>query len=239
LNLSIGLEWDINHFCSPLRLKDCDSEVIVCPTYLALPSAVKLVQGSTLKVGAQNCHFEESGAFTGEVSASMLAHIGVEYVIIGHSERRQFQGETSAMCKAKINAAHKQDLKAIYCIGESLEERENGTLWDILTAQLSEALEGINAKTQNTIIAYEPVWAIGTGVTASAEQAQEVHAFIRNWAAQKISEEFAAGVRILYGGSMKPSNAEELLAMPDIDGGLIGGASLVPRDFINIHKAAK
>ena len=216
-----------------------DSEVILCPTYLALPSACKLIQGSTLFIGAQNCHSETSGAYTGEVSAEMLSHLGVSHVIIGHSERREYQNESAQFLKAKIESALKNNLVAIYCLGESLEQRESGQLWDVLTQQLGESLLGTGVNAQNLIIAYEPIWAIGTGVTASSDQAQEVHAFIRNWIAQNFSAEMAENTRILYGGSMKPDNAQELLGQPDIDGGLIGGASLRARDFVNIHKSAK
>ncbi len=216
-----------------------DTEVILCPTYLALPSATKIVEGSTLKIGAQNCHHQDAGAYTGEVSATMLKHLGIEYVIIGHSERRQYQLETEELCSQKINAAHTNGLIAIYCIGETLQQRNEGNFWDVLENQLSAALKKTKSTAQNLIIAYEPVWAIGTGQTATSDQAQEVHAFIRNWLVSNFNSEMAAATRILYGGSMKPENAAELLAKPDIDGGLIGGASLKPRDFVNIFKAAK
>jgi len=216
-----------------------DAEVILCPTNIALASACKLIQGSTLLIGAQNCHSQASGAYTGEVSAEMIKHVGVSHVIIGHSERRQYQKETPADLKAKIESAVKNELVSIFCLGESLEQRESGKLWDVLSAQLADSLIGLSLNEENLIIAYEPIWAIGTGVTASAEQAQEVHAYIRNWVSQNFSEEMAKSTRILYGGSMKPENAQELLSQPDIDGGLIGGASLKPRDFVNIHKAAK
>ena len=216
-----------------------DSEIILCPTYLALPSACKLVQGSSLFIGAQNCHSETNGAYTGEVSAEMLNHLGVSHVIIGHSERREYQNETNAFLKEKVKSAIKNNMVSIFCLGESLEQRESGQLWDVLSRQLSESLLGTSVTAKNLIIAYEPIWAIGTGVTASAAQAQEVHSFIRNWVAQHFSPEMAEETRILYGGSMKPDNAEELLSQIDIDGGLIGGASLKPRDFVNIHKLAK
>ena len=221
-----------------LRLDNVD--VILFPTYFALPSCVRLLEGTGIHSGAQNCHQEKSGAFTGEVSASMVKAIGASHVIIGHSERRQYFGENNETCNSKIQAAVDQELTVLYCIGETLEERESNTHYDILKAQLIEGLNDISAQQlNNVVIAYEPVWAIGTGKTASSEQAQEIHAFLREQLTTKYGEAVAQGVRILYGGSVKPDIAKELFSQGDIDGGLIGGASLKARDFAEIVRAAQ
>ncbi len=221
-----------------LRLDNVD--VILFPTYFALPSCIRLLEGTGVYSGAQNCHQEKSGAFTGEVSASMVKALGASYVIIGHSERRQFFGENNIICNAKIKAGLEQELTILYCIGETLEERESNTHLDILKSQLIEGLNEINAQQlNNLVIAYEPVWAIGTGKTASAQQAQEIHAFLRKQITIKYGEAVAQRLRILYGGSVKPDNAKELFSQVDIDGGLIGGASLKARDFAEIVRAAQ
>jgi triosephosphate isomerase (TIM) len=214
-------------------------EVVLCPPFTALESVAKALDGSLLKVGAQNLHPEPSGAFTGEVSASMLRALFVTHVILGHSERRQYFAETDAFINLKTLAALKHQLRPIVCVGETLAEREAGTTLKVIQAQTERALEGVNKdQAANLIVAYEPVWAIGTGKVATAEQAQEVHAFIRGLLAKLFTEPVAGRVRILYGGSMKPANAAELLGQKDIDGGLIGGASLEARSFLDLVAAA-
>jgi triosephosphate isomerase len=217
-----------------------NAEVIICPTFLALTSASKLLDGSTVKLGAQNCHFEESGAYTGELSASMLKSVGVSHVIIGHSERRQYFYETNELLAKKTTAAVTQGLTVLFCVGETLQEREYGSHFDIIKSQISEGLFHLNAKDMSlVVVAYEPVWAIGTGLTASSEQAEEVHAFIRSLLTEKFGETISEEVSILYGGSVKPDNAAELFSKKNIDGGLIGGAALKARDFFDIIKAIK
>ncbi|HEY1007207.1 MAG TPA: triose-phosphate isomerase, partial [Sphingobacteriaceae bacterium] len=216
-----------------------EQQVIVCPPFIHLHSLVQLNKaGGRVAIGAQNCHHQESGAFTGEVSASMIRSAGTEYVIIGHSERRQYFGETNALLAAKTDVALKAGLKPIFCIGETLEERNSGRHFDVIRQQLAEGLFHLSeTEIQSVVIAYEPVWAIGTGLTASPEQAQEIHAFIRSEVAAKYSEALAGEISILYGGSCNPKNAPELFAQADIDGGLIGGASLKSRDFTDIVKS--
>ncbi len=216
-----------------------DQQVIVCPPFIHLHSLVQLNKaGGRMAIGAQNCHHQESGAFTGEVSASMIRSAGCEYVIIGHSERRQYFGETNAQLASKTHVALKSGLTPIFCIGETLEERNSGRHFDVIRQQLTEGLFHLSETgIQSVVVAYEPVWAIGTGLTASPEQAQEIHAFIRAELAAKYSEALAGEISILYGGSCNPKNASELFAQPDIDGGLIGGASLKSRDFTDIVKS--
>ena len=213
------------------------AEVVVCPTYVFIPGVSDAIAGSGIKLGAQNMCDHDSGAFTGEVAGPMLKDFGVEYVIIGHSERRSLYGETDAVTAAKYQAVLKHGLKPIFCIGETLEERESGITEKVIARQLDALLYAAGvASLANAVLAYEPVWAIGTGKTASPEQAQEVHAFIRNKIA-KLDADVGAGLRILYGGSMNPGNAAELIGQADIDGGLIGGASLKADDFLTICKA--
>ena len=196
------------------------------------------IDTAILGLGAENCADHASGAYTGEVSASMVASTGAGYVILGHSERRQYYGETSEILRAKVALALENNLKPIFCIGEVLEQRENGTFFDVVRTQIEEGLFNLEASDFGKIVlAYEPVWAIGTGKTATAEQAQEIHAFIRGVIAGKYGEEVANNTTILYGGSCKPSNAAELFAKPDVDGGLIGGASLKCADFMGIVNA--
>jgi triosephosphate isomerase len=219
--------------------KQNDVDVVVCPPFTALESAAKALDGSQIKLGAQNLHPEASGAFTGEVSAPMLRALFVTHVILGHSERRQLFGETDAFVNLKVLAALKNQLRPILCVGETLAEREAGTTLKVVQGQLQRSLEGVGKDQAPTlIVAYEPVWAIGTGKVATSEQAQEVHGFIRGLLGKLFGEAAAQKVRILYGGSMKPSNAAELLAQNDIDGGLIGGASLEPRSFVELIRAA-
>jgi triosephosphate isomerase len=215
-----------------------NQQVIVCAPYIHLHSLAALAKGhDQVSVGAQNAHQEDSGAYTGEISASMLNSVDVAYVILGHSERRQYFGEDNALLAKKTNAALNNNLKPIFCIGETLTERENGTYFEVVKSQLSEGTFHLSATDfGKLVIAYEPVWAIGTGVTASSAQAQEIHAFIRKEIANKYGESVAQETTILYGGSCNPKNADELFSQPDIDGGLIGGASLKSRDFVDIAK---
>lgn len=214
-------------------------EVVVAPPYPFLQSIGKLLQGNPLlHLAAQNCHHKESGAFTGEVSASMLQSVGCTYVILGHSERRQYFHEDSQLLEQKVKTAINQGLIPIFCCGESLEEREQGNHFQVIAEQLKEGLFHVsNEDFAKVVIAYEPVWAIGTGKTASSEQAQEVHAYIREQIARHYDAEAAVNTPILYGGSCNPGNARELFSQPDVDGGLIGGASLKSRDFVDIVKA--
>ncbi|NTW62666.1 MAG: triose-phosphate isomerase [Chlorobiaceae bacterium] len=213
----------------------CD--VGIAPAFPALYEVGKLTLPSRVSLVAQNCHFEPDGAFTGEVSASMVREAGCSAVIIGHSERRQYFGETNAIVNSKVKQALSEGLQVIMCVGETLEQREGGVTGDVVTAQVREGLLGIG-NISNMVIAYEPVWAIGTGKTATSEQAEEVHLMIRNTVSDLLGEEAAEKLRIQYGGSVKPSNAKELFSMPNIDGGLIGGASLNVADFVAIVNAA-
>lgn len=216
-----------------------DVEMVVCPPFTALESVAKALDGSSVKLGAQNMHPEASGAFTGEVSAPMLRALFATHVILGHSERRSYFAETDAFINAKVLAALKNQLRPILCVGETLAEREAGQTLKVVQTQLEAGLAGTSKdQAASLVIAYEPVWAIGTGKVATTEQAQEVHAFIRGLLAKLYTEPVAQKVRILYGGSMKPANAGELLAQRDIDGGLIGGASLEARSFVELVKKA-
>lgn len=220
-------------------VKNADCEVVVCVPFVDLHVAVNAVKDSNIKVGAQNCHFEKSGAFTGEISAPMLKEMGVEYVIIGHSERRTYFGETDVTVNKRTLAALNEGLKVILCVGEYLEQREQGVTAELVAMQTKIALQNVTEEQlKNVIIAYEPVWAIGTGKTATAEQANEVNGIIRATIEQLYSKAAADGITIQYGGSMNAANAEELLAQPHVDGGLIGGASLKAQDFAAIVKAA-
>ncbi len=214
-----------------------DVDVVICPVFTALSVVQDVVMESNVKLGAQNIYWEDAGAFTGEVSGPLLKDLGVEYVIIGHSERRQFFGETNATVNKRIRAALNHNLTPIVCVGELLEEREAGKAFDVIQTQCTESLAGFSSEeVQKMIIAYEPVWAIGTGKTASPEQAQEVHKFIRDQIMKLHSEDMAQTVRIQYGGSVKPENTAELMSQPDIDGALVGGASLKSEAFAAIIK---
>ena len=213
----------------------CDVVIGVPFTHL---TAVKAVIGEKLGLSAENCADKAKGAYTGEVSAAMVASTGATYVILGHSERRQYYGETAATLKDKVALALENGLCPIFCIGEVLEERENGTYFDVIKAQIVESLFDLSAEDFGKIVlAYEPVWAIGTGKTATADQAQEIHAFIRGLISEKYGAQVADDTTILYGGSCKPSNAKELFEKPDVDGGLIGGASLDAESFMGIVTA--
>ena len=216
-----------------------DQEVIICPPYIHLSSLSQIVDPNTnLSIGAQNCHQADSGAFTGEVSASIIASAGASYVIIGHSERRLYFAESNSLLAQKLDVVLKNGLSPIFCIGETLEQRNSETYFEVIKEQITEAsfhLRG--ADYRKMVLAYEPVWAIGTGLTASPEQAQQIHSFIRNLLADKYDQDLANNMTILYGGSCNPKNAAELFAKADIDGGLIGGASLKAQDFVDIIKA--
>lgn len=214
-------------------------DIVVCPTYTALEAVVAAAAGSNVKVGAQNIHWAESGAFTAEISADMLKETGVEYVIIGHSERRQYFGETDDTVNQRLKAALAAGLIPMVCIGELLEEREGGKTESVLDTQIRGAFADMSAADMDTvIIAYEPVWAIGTGKTATPEMAEETHAYVRSVVADMFGQETADKVRIQYGGSMKAANSAELIAQEDIDGGLVGGASLEPDSFADLIKNA-
>jgi triosephosphate isomerase len=223
-----------------LEPKDYDEvEVVVCPAFTALRSVQTTLEGDRIPIGlgAQNCHFEAQGAFTGEVSAPMLAKLHVQYVIVGHSERRELFGETDELVAKKLRAVQAAGLRPILCVGELLAEREAGRTFDVLARQLAGSLAGADsAKATEVVVAYEPVWAIGTGRTATPELAQEAHAFVRARLADRFGAD-AGRIRIQYGGSVKPDNAAELLAQPDIDGALVGGASLDPESFSAIIRS--
>ncbi|HET54294.1 MAG TPA: triose-phosphate isomerase [Ignavibacteria bacterium] len=234
MNLSGTIEL-LSAIKNELSKSDSKTEVIVCPPFTSLETAVTVVKGSSIKVGAQNMHYESDGAFTGEISADMLKSVGCEYVILGHSERRTLFGESDEMINKKVKKALSSGLKPIFCVGETLEERESNLTEKVVDNQVKNGLSGISeAELSELIIAYEPVWAIGTGKTASPKQAQEVHKFIRNLISKLYSNNLADNLVIQYGGSVKPDNAEELFSQPDIDGGLIGGASLKADSFISI-----
>ena len=214
-------------------------EIVIVPPFTAIPKVTELVtQTQNIKVGAQNMHWERSGAFTGEISPAMLRELFVRYVVLGHSERRAMFGETDEIVNRKVRAAYEEVLRPILCVGETLEQREKGQVEKVLSSQLRGSLAGVEAKElHETVIAYEPVWAIGTGKTATAGQAQEAHAFIRQILREMSDEATAEKIRIQYGGSVKPDNARTLLSQPDIDGALVGGASLDPRSFAQIVQA--
>ena len=217
-------------------VKDNDRvDIVVCPPFVDFAAAKEALAGSNIALGAQNMHFEESGAYTGEVSPGMLKALGVEYVILGHSERRQYFGETDEGVNKKVKAALKAGIRPIICVGETLQERESGITSEVVCRQTKLALLGLSAlEAAGVIIAYEPIWAIGTGKTATAEDANETIRAIRGAVREVYGSDTAGAIRIQYGGSMKPSNASELMRMPEIDGGLIGGAALKAEDFAGI-----
>ena len=218
---------------------DADCKVVLCVPFVDIDAALKASAGSNIEIGAENCHFEKSGAFTGEVSPVMLKEMGVKYVIIGHSERRQYFGESDVTVNKRLKSALEEGLKVILCVGETLTQREQGITAELVAMQTKIALLDVSKDAaKNIIIAYEPVWAIGTGKTATSEQAQEVCAIIRNVIADIYDSATAEGMTIQYGGSMNAKNADELLSKVDVDGGLIGGASLKAEDFSVIVKAA-
>ncbi|AJC73187.1 triosephosphate isomerase [Pseudothermotoga hypogea DSM 11164 = NBRC 106472] len=202
-------------------------KIVVCPPFVSLTDVVEITRGTNISIGAQNCHFERSGAFTGEVSAAMLKAIGIEYVIVGHSERRKYFNETDEMINRKVKSVLSEGMKPILCVGETKEEREKGLTFCVVEMQIRHALYGLSRQeVENIVIAYEPVWAIGTGVVAKPEQAQEVHRFIRKLLSELYDTKLAESIPILYGGSIKPDNFFAIMAQPDVDGGLVGGASL-------------
>ncbi|MFN9513527.1 MAG: triose-phosphate isomerase [Akkermansiaceae bacterium] len=234
----------IKSFLSKTQGLNLHADIVIAPPFLSLPKLADLLHQSnpgknahSIQIAAQNCSQFDSGAYTGEISVLMLREFFVHYVIIGHSERRSIFGETDAMINAKIKKARQANLKPIFCIGETLAEREAGQLEFVLRTQVTEGLKEVSEKDlSDIIIAYEPVWAIGTGVTATSDQAQEAHAFVRSLISDLYGSESASKIRIQYGGSVKPDNAAELMACPDIDGALIGGASLDPQSFLEIIK---
>lgn len=214
-----------------------DREILVCPPTPSLALIHELIKNSNLKLGAQNLHWEAEGAFTGEISGGMLKDAGCEYVIVGHSERRQYFGETDEWVNKKMKAAFKHGLIPIVCVGETLKERENAMAFQVVERQIKNGVSGLSSEeSKKLVIAYEPVWAIGTGKTATPQQAQEMHAFIRKLLGEIYGKETAEKIRILYGGSIKPENIDSLMAEADIDGGLVGGASLKSEDFTRIVK---
>jgi triosephosphate isomerase len=219
--------------------KDNKAEVIVCPPFTSLSEVSSLIKDTKVKLGAQNMHFEESGAYTGEISADMLKSVGCEYVILGHSERRVIFNESDELINKKIITALVKELKSIFCVGELLDQRERGETMQVVSHQINRGLEGVSSEQmKNVIIAYEPVWAIGTGKTATPEQAQEVHSFIRELVAKKYTTSVAESLIIQYGGSVKPDNSGELLSQKDIDGALVGGACLKADSFLSIIASA-
>ena len=216
-----------------------DVDVVLCPPFTALKSVGEVITGTHLDLGAQNMHWEKNGAYTGEVAAGMLRELYCHYVILGHSERRTYFGETDDIVNKKTKSALQSNLTPIVCIGETLQEREANRTEEVITTQVRGSLAGLSPKELvECVLAYEPVWAIGTGKTASPQQAQDVHALIRRLLKEIADEAVAQSVRIQYGGSMKPANAKELMSQPDIDGGLIGGAALEARSFVEIVQAA-
>jgi len=219
-----------------------DVEIVIVPPFTALAKVTELLENKSqsIRVGAQNMHWERNGAFTGEISAALLRDLFVHYVILGHSERRRLFGESDEIVNKKVRAAHEATLRPIVCVGETLEQRDKGNVEKILSIQLRGSLKDLSEKElHETVIAYEPVWAIGTGLNATPEQAQEAHAFIRHTLREMSDEATADRIRIQYGGSVKPENARELMSQPDIDGALVGGASLDSRSFAEIVKAAR
>ena len=216
-------------------VKDAKAEVVVCPSFLSIKSVIDEVKGTNIKVGAQNMHFEENGAFTGEISPNMLNELGVDYVIIGHSERRQYFNETDLTVNKKLKAAFNHNIIPILCVGETLEERKANITEEVIGKQIKLDLNEIGAQeVERLVIAYEPIWAIGTGMTATSKEANDTISFIRNIVKDLYGKEISDKVRILYGGSVKPSTIKEQMAESDIDGGLVGGASLKAKDFAGI-----
>jgi len=215
-----------------------NTRVIIAPTFVNLSEVIKVTDGSKVEVAAQNMHQAKSGAFTGEISADMLTSLGLKTVVLGHSERREYFGETDTILASKVDAALENNLEIIFCFGEVLEDRKSENHFNVVESQIKNGLFHLEASAwKNIVLAYEPVWAIGTGETASPEQAQEMHAFIRKIVAEKYNNEVAENVSILYGGSVKPSNAKEIFSKKDVDGGLIGGAALNSGDFISLVKS--
>lgn len=235
LHNTISESLELVNLLKPAVAGQQDVEIVVAPVFTALSTVAKAIADSPIKLAAQNCYFEPKGAFTGEVSPPLLKDVGCAYVIIGHSERRQIFGESNELINHKAHALAEAGLGIILCIGETLEERESERMFDVLRKQVRTGLKGLTeAQVVHLVIAYEPVWAIGTGVTASNEQAQEAHAFVRALVGEYYGPDVAAKTRILYGGSVKPGNVDGLMSQPDVDGALVGGASLKAEDFARI-----
>ena len=237
MNKTAGETKELISALIPLVKDVTEVDIVVCPPFVNIESAKEALKGSNIKLGVQNMHYEESGAYTGEIAPGMLKALDVDYVIIGHSERRQYFGETDEAVNKKVKAALKFDLKPIVCVGETLEEREAGITAEVVCRQTKLALLGLSSEeAAGVVIAYEPIWAIGTGKTATADDANDTIKSIRNAVEEAFSKATAESVRIQYGGSMKPANVAELMAKPEIDGGLIGGASLKAEDFSLVVK---
>jgi triosephosphate isomerase (TIM) len=229
----------VQELVNGLRASSSGCEVIIAPPFTSIGDAIEESKDTVISISAQNMHWEDHGAFTGEISGAMLKEAGCSHVIIGHSERRQFFGETDSTVNLKIKAAIKYELRPIFCLGETLAQRESGTTFEVVKTQLGRGLDGIIISDPSRLaIAYEPVWAIGTGRTATPDQAQEVHQFLRAELATLTSKDYAYSVRMLYGGSVKPDNTRSLIECSDIDGFLVGGASLKAEDFLGIMKGA-
>jgi len=240
LNKTIAEARELSGDLAKCLAKFEDVEIVIAPVFTALSAVAETIKGTPIKLAAQNCYPEETGAFTGEVSPLMLKDAGCQYIIIGHSERRQLLDESDAFINQKIIKTLEAGLKPILCIGETLQERENGDMMDVLATQIKGGLANLSATHMaDLVIAYEPVWAIGTGQTATDEQAQEAHSFIRGLLQGMFTKEVAFATRILYGGSVKPSNVDGLMAQDDIDGALVGGASLKAEDFIRLVRFEK
>ncbi|MBI4556386.1 MAG: triose-phosphate isomerase [Candidatus Hydrogenedentes bacterium] len=239
MNKRVGEAVETVKALVPLVAGITAADIVVCPTYTALHAVGQAVNGTNLQLGAQNCYLKESGAYTGEISPQMLRDVGCMWTIIGHSERRQYFSEADELLNEKLKFALSAGLKVMFCIGETLQERQSGKMNDVLERQVTRGLQGLTvSQLVETALAYEPVWAIGTGVNATPDQAQEAHAFIRGLARKQFGESVAAELRIQYGGSVKPDNAKELMMGPDLDGFLVGGASLKADSFAEIAKAA-
>lgn len=229
----------IEAFLNEMKSVDNPAEAVICPPSIGLDIAAKALKRSAVKLGAQNLHFEDDGAYTGEISARMLKSLGVDYVIVGHSERRQYFGETDEIVAKKVKKALSAGLKVILCIGETLAERDGGVTEKVLERQVKADLEGLTKEQlASVVVAYEPIWAIGTGRNATPQQAEDAHAFIRKTVAGMFGKEAANSLTIQYGGSVKPDNAADLLSQPDVDGALVGGASLKPDSFVKIIKSS-
>jgi len=238
MNKLVGEAVDLASALKPLVAGIDGADIVVCPVYTALYPVSEVLKGSNVELGAQNCYVKESGAYTGEISPQMLLDAGCQWTIIGHSERREYFGESDAFLNEKLTFALGAGLKVMFCIGETLQERESGIMNDVLTRQVVEGLKGLQeGDFANVAFAYEPVWAIGTGVVATPDQAQEAHAFIRGLVKEHFGAAVADALRIQYGGSAKPDNAGELISQPDVDGFLVGGAALKADSFADIVKA--
>lgn len=237
MNKTIGEAIDLATSIKRSLYDITEVEIVVCPTYTSLSDVREVIMETNIKLGGQDCYWEKEGAFTGEISTAMLKDVGCEYVIIGHSERRQFFGETNETVNKKVKAALKEGLRPIVCVGEKLAERNSGKTFEVVKNHVVNSLSGLSKEEMlKAVIAYEPVWAIGTGVNATKEQAQEVHRYIRGLLKEMFDEDTAKAVRIQYGGSVKPDNIKELIMQEDVDGALVGGASLKSESFVQIVK---